>query len=99
MGLLRAAAVTLAPDVAELDVVAELHIDPGASLAPVVEALEVARARGHRGALDVVVLATPATEDAPATPARSRSARDAGWTKDVAPPDPATRPAGLPPRR
>lgn len=61
MGLLRAAAAALAPDVDELDLVAELHLDAGADLSPVLEALELARARGHRGALDVVVLAAPAS--------------------------------------
>jgi hypothetical protein len=69
MGLLRAAAAALAPELEDLDVVAELRLEPGADLAPVIEALELARARGHRGALDVVVLAAPRiTPPAPRDP-------------------------------
>lgn len=70
MGLLRAAAAALAPELEDgLDVVAELRLEPGADLDAVLEALELARARGYRGALDVVVLAAPrVTPPAPRDP-------------------------------
>lgn len=62
MGLLRAAAPLLAELGDELDVAGELHLEPGDDLGRVLELLELLRARGHRGPLDVVILATPTRE-------------------------------------
>jgi hypothetical protein len=59
-GLIRTAAALLAEarTLADADLVAEVHLDPGQTdLAELVEVLDVARSRG--GALDVVVLASP----------------------------------------
>lgn len=57
MGLLRAAAKTLAPETGELDVVAELAVTDDASAGELVELVELARSRYPE--LDVVVLARP----------------------------------------
>jgi hypothetical protein len=53
-------------------------------------ARRVAAALGLRGA--------PASEPTRGPISTGDSARGAGWQKDVAPPDPASRPRGLPPR-
>lgn len=58
MGLLRAAAASLAPLAGELDLVGEVHLEQGqAELDELLELLELARRR--HGALDVVILAAP----------------------------------------
>lgn len=99
-GLIRAAAALLAEATRldDADLVAEVHLEPGQTdLAELVEVLDVARSRG--GALDVVVLASPRqrTGDRHADALEPR--QGAGWTKDVAPPDPASWPRGLPAAR
>lgn len=58
MGLLRAAATALAPELDDLDVVGEVHLAQGQhDRDELLALLDLARAR--HGALDVVILARP----------------------------------------
>lgn len=58
LGTLRRAAAELAAASSELDVVGDIHLDQGDELAPLLEAVRLARHR--HAAIDVVIVATPA---------------------------------------
>jgi hypothetical protein len=85
MGLLRAAAASLAADARDVDLVAELELRQGDPVEPLLELLALARHR--HGDVDVVILTRPGGRRHPG----------AGWQKDVAPPSAEDRPPGLPP--
>ena len=59
LGLLRAAANALAPELADVDVVGELRVSSAADVEALVELIDLARVRAGGRELDVVVLSIP----------------------------------------